>query len=357
MRPAITVKPAGGRPWGQRFRRDVARSLARSLVIAVFGLLCAAGLLSAQGQPREDLSRLIPPVAGIAVPAAAPVDQAIRQKRYGEAERFLAAEIQQSPRSAGLLQRIADVFFLDHRYLNCAIALKKAEALEPLDERHRFLLAMSYVLMGHEDWAHPELETLQKQNPKQALYPYWLARLEFSRRRYPQALQALQRALQIDAGNANAWDLQGLCNYALGRYEDAVQSYRKAVAANRRGKPSPWPALDFGSLLIKMGRFGEAGTMLREAIRLDPNLAQAHQQFGLLLEKQHDLAGAVAELSKAAGLAPGDPDPHYALARISRDRGDNAGAERETALFERLRQNKDRTDRPTSVSVPSLDQY
>ena len=349
MRSAITDNPAIGE-WGRRLRRGVA--------VVVFGALCAAGL-SAQRPSREDLSRLIPAAPGVDLPAegASPVDQAIRQKRYGEAEQLLYAEIQKNPASSGLLRRIADVFFLDHRYLNCAIALKKAETLSPLDERHRFLLAMSYVLMGHEDWARPELETLQKQNPKQPLYPYWLGRLEFSRRRYPQALQRVQQALTVDPGYANAWDLQGLCNYALGRYDAAVQSYQKAVGANHRGTPSPWPPLDFGSLLIKMGRFGEAGPMLREAVQLGPNLAQAHEQLGLLLEKQHDLAGAVAELSKAAGLAPNDPDPHYGLARIFRNRGEKARAARETELFEKLRKKQDQADQPAVPSSRSRSQY
>lgn len=314
----------------------------RGLAAVALGLLCAAEL-GAQSRPPEDLSRLIPPVPGISLPAGgtSPIDRAVQQKRYGEAEQLLYAEIQKSPGSVRLLQRIADVFFLDRRYLNCAIALKKAEALKPLDERHRFLLAMSYVLLGQEDWARPELETLQKQNPKQPLYPYWLARLEFARRRYPQALQALQQALKVDAGYANAWDLQGLCNYALGRYDDAVLSYQRAVEANRRGANSPWPPLDFGSLLVKMGQLDEAGALLREAVRDDPNLAQAHEQLGLLLEKLHNFAGAEAELSTTARLAPADPEPHYALARIFRNLGESARAASESELFERLREAQD----------------
>lgn len=315
-------------------------------IVAAVALVwfCATGLW-AQRRP-EDFSRLLPPVAGIHVPVegASAVNRALQQKHYGEAEQLLYAEIQKNPASAVLLQRIADVFFLDHRFLNCAIALKKAEALDPLDERHRFLLAMSYVLMGYEDWARPELQALAAQNPKQPLYPYWLARLEFSRRRYLQALQKVQQALKVDAGYANAWDLQGLCNYALGRYDEAVVSYQKAVAANRRKARSPWPPLDFGSLLVKMGRLDEAGKALREAVRLGPNLAQAHEELGLLLEQQKDLHGAETELQIAARLAPADPGPHYGLARIYRNRGEAARAARESALFGKLKKARDNAE-------------
>lgn len=343
---------------GNHAPRRECRIAGRALAAAVFILLCAAGM-RAQSRPPDDFSRLIPPVPGIGslAPGGTPVDAAIRQKRYGEAERLLYADIQAHPQSAVLLQRIAGVFFLDHRYLNCAIALKKAEALSPLDEHNRFLLAMAYVLMGHEDWARPELQTLQKQNPQQPLYSYWLARLEFSQRRYPQALQHLQQALAVDPGYANGWDLQGLCNYALGRYDAAAQSYRKAVAANRRTVHSPWPPLDFGSLLIKMGRLAEAGPLLREAVQFDPNLEQAHEQLGLLLEKQGNFAQAEAELSRATELAPADPDPHYALARIFRNQGQKIRAARETGIFEKLRREQDQSRAPVSFrNRPGLEQ-
>jgi hypothetical protein len=49
------------------------------------------------------------------------------------------------------------VFFLDGKYLNVAIALKKAEKVSPLDDQSRFQLAMSYVILNHAGWARPEL--------------------------------------------------------------------------------------------------------------------------------------------------------------------------------------------------------
>ena len=39
-------------------------------------------------------------------------------------------------------------------------ALKKAEALAPLDSQERFQLALAYIAMKRGDWARPELERL-----------------------------------------------------------------------------------------------------------------------------------------------------------------------------------------------------
>ena len=48
------------------------------------------------------------------------------------------------------------VFFLDHNYLNTVIAMKKAEALQPLEEKDRFTLAMAYVILHRPDWVRPD---------------------------------------------------------------------------------------------------------------------------------------------------------------------------------------------------------
>lgn len=320
--------------------------LGRAVMLA---LLLGCGL-RAQELPHEDYGQLLSLAPGPAAlnPGERQVEAAIQQKHYGEAEQLLYARIQKTPAPAALLRQIGGVFFLDHRYLNCAIAMKKAEALAPLDERSRFLLAMSYVLMGHPDWARPELTALSRQNPQKALYPYWLARLDYGKRRYPQALVELQQALKIDAAYANGWDLQGLCQYAEGKYALAVASYTRAVEENLKGTRSPWPPLDFGSLLVKLGRLDEAAAQLREAVRLDGGLEPAHLQLGLVLEKQHHRAAAMAELEQAASLAPRDPAPHYGLARMYRNDGEMARASTESARFEKLRQELDAATSPKS---------
>src|SRR5438034_11645754 len=75
------------------------------------------------------------------------LDAAVKARNYERAETLLAHEIEKDPKSPQLLTLLAGIFFLDGNYLNCAIAMKKAEALAPLDERSRFTLAMSYIVL------------------------------------------------------------------------------------------------------------------------------------------------------------------------------------------------------------------
>src|SRR5918994_6449936 len=81
------------------------------------------------------------------------LQRALASKNYERAEQLLAEAIARQPTSRQLLTRIARVFTMDRKPLNAAIALKKAEALGPLDNQERLQLALAYVAMKRGDWA------------------------------------------------------------------------------------------------------------------------------------------------------------------------------------------------------------
>src|ERR1700730_70864 len=169
------------------------------------------GLLVAQ-QPLPDVETL-PSLM------RADVAQAIRARDYLKAEQILVREIDRNPRSPKLLTFAGGVFFLDGKYLNAAIAIKKAEAVAPLDDPSRFTLAMSYIAMDHRDWARPELEKLTQKNAENPLYLYWLARLDYDGQQYSRAIEKLERVIAIDPNYMKAYDNLGLCFEATGRLD------------------------------------------------------------------------------------------------------------------------------------------
>jgi len=93
----------------------------------------------------------------------------IRTRDYKAAEQLLAEEAARDRGSQPILLVLANVLFLDGKHLNCAVVLKKAEKLAPLDERNRFLLALSYVTIGRLHWAGPEFERLAQASPSNAV--------------------------------------------------------------------------------------------------------------------------------------------------------------------------------------------
>jgi tetratricopeptide (TPR) repeat protein len=270
------------------------------------------------------------------------IAEALRTGAYDRAETLLLEAAEAQPRSAEVLRQLGGVFLARGRPLNAAVALKKAEAIEPLDERSRFTLVMSYVALGRRAWARPELARLAEAAPRSALYPYWVARLDYDDGQYATAVTGLRRALELDPAFMRAYDNLGLCYEALGRFDEATRSWEEAIRLNDREETkSPWPPLNFGLMLTRLDRLDEAEALFRQAVRCDSRLSQAHYQLGITLEKKSRAKEAVAELEEAARLDPASAEPPYALARLYRRVGDKEKADQALQRFQEIRKDKD----------------
>src|SRR5215831_9365535 len=126
------------------------------------------------------------------------IEEALKRHEYERAETLLVEKIEQSPKSPRLLTLLGHIFFLDGKYLNSAVAMKKAEALSPLAESDRFTLAMAYIRLNHNDWAKPELIKLTESNPQKALYPYWIGRVDYAAQQFRSAVSQFRKALTLD---------------------------------------------------------------------------------------------------------------------------------------------------------------
>jgi tetratricopeptide (TPR) repeat protein len=312
-----------------------AACMAWSLVLPPHSTWCQSGV----DEPYPEA----PAIASLQLPpeTADQLQKAVSRRDYITAEKLLLSEIDRdahSPRAARLLAFAGTVYFRNQDYLNAAIAWKKSEAIAPLDPNIRFLLAMDYIRTAHPDWARPVLESLAKQNAKEALYPYWLGRLDYDGHQYNNAIRHFQHAIELNPYMARAYDNLGLCYYYQNQNDQAVTNYEKAIELGRKSAdPSPWPYLNLAITQQFLDRDADAEKNLREAIRLDPAFAKAHFQLGTVLEDLQRLDEALAELREAARLDPSYPEPHMAMARVLRKLGQEAAAREEVSAYLRLR--------------------
>jgi tetratricopeptide (TPR) repeat protein len=278
------------------------------------------------------------------------LETAIKQHDFKRAETILVKESERDPksmRSAKLLEFAGGIFFLDGEYLNSIIAWKKADALAPLADSNRFTLAMAYVKLSRRDWARSELEKLAAAQPRNPLYLYWLARLDYDAHNYTAAITQLERVIELDPKMMRAYETLGLCFDYLGKFDQAIKNYNRAVELNRvQAKPSPWPHLDLAISLVAVNQLGEAEKNLREALRYDGELPQAHYQLGRVLEMQGDHQAAVQSLKQAATLNSSYPEPHYLLGRIYQRMGESQLAKAEIERFQQL-------DKAWQISAPT----
>lgn len=275
--------------------------------------------------------------------APATVEQlqhAVNQSDYVAAEKLLLPEIGKdahSPRAARLLAYIGVIYFRDQDYTNAAVAWKKSEAIAPLDPTLRFSLAMAFIHMNRAEWARQILESLASQNANEALYPYWLGRIDYDGHEYERAIQHFEHAIQLDGSLARAYDNLGLCYFYENQNELALTKFQKAIELERASDhPSPWPYLNIAVTEQFLNRSAEAEKNLREALRLDPNFTKAHFQLGTVLEDLGRSEEALKEFRRAAELDPAYAEPHMAMARLLHKLGQESAAREETRTYLRL---------------------
>lgn len=321
--------------------RSFSRACSQALTLGIT-LLCWRAPAAQQGQvvlnplasPAGNLLQL--PVSAA---AKATLSGELSKRDYAGAEQLLIGAIERNPHSPQLLTFLGGVYFLAGSYLECAVAMKKAEVLASLPDPDRFTLAMAYILLGHSDWAQPELERLIKSEPRNALYYYWLSRIEYDRKLYAAAVVQARKAIQLDSRFTRAYDHIGLCYEGLGKYSDAMKAYRTAVGLNGQSRPpSPWPPLDFGALLVRLNKLNAGATYLEEALRYDPRFPQAHCQLGLLYEKRGQWEQAIQQLRAAGSLNPSYAEPHYLLGRAYEQMRRTREAQAEFSTFKKIKQ-------------------
>jgi tetratricopeptide (TPR) repeat protein len=114
------------------------------------------------------------------------------------------------------------------------------------------------------------------------------------------------------------------------RIEEGMQWARRAMAADPSAAAPRYAA---GRLWEVAGRYDEAEADYREAIRLAPDHARAHNNLGGVLHTQGRLDAALACYRKALELDPAQPEANQNYATLSRD-----GRARELAVAGYLRQ-------------------
>jgi tetratricopeptide (TPR) repeat protein len=146
-------------------------------------------------------------------------------------------------------------------------------------------------------------------------------------KQFDKAEAALKQATTDDPKDYRAWFDLGFLYGATKRTPEAIDAYKKSVAA----KPDVFESnLNLGLLL---GDTAEAAQYLRAATKLKPQtnpqkeLARAWYSLGHVLKD--DPAAAADAFAESAKLDPTNPQPHLAAGHALAKKGDVPAAERE----------------------------
>jgi tetratricopeptide (TPR) repeat protein len=105
-----------------------------------------------------------------------------------------------------------------------------------------------------------------------------------------QAIEAYQKALELNSDAAGALVNLGTIYYRQRRFPEAEKHYLDAIAAD---PGYPLAQFNLGNLCDEQGRLDEALDHYRRALTLNPNYADAHFNLALLCERTGDPLRAV----------------------------------------------------------------
>ncbi|MCZ6573263.1 MAG: tetratricopeptide repeat protein [Planctomycetota bacterium] len=134
--------------------------------------------------------------------------------------------------------------------------------------------------------------------------------------RHEEALAANDRALEIDPDSAVAYYNRGFVLRSLGRHEKVLEAWERSLALDS-DQADVWN--DKGLSLANLGRYPEALAAYSRALEIDPKYAFAHHNRGNTLLALHKLGEAVKSYTEAIRLAPEDPTPYFSRGNAYRD--------------------------------------
>jgi tetratricopeptide (TPR) repeat protein len=240
-------------------------------------------------------------------------------RRVPEAQAMLAAfaGADQSARAQSLLGEIAEK---DGKFEDAGAHFARAVELEP-DEDNAWQLACDLLRHWAFDAAVAELQAASAKFPASKRLRLGLGAALFGDAHYAEAIPVFADLLAGDPANATYAGLLGIaCNAPM----QAANPRCTALVAFAQAHPEDaGTALSAATLLWTASENGGqsgpntdlARTLLARAIAIDPGLADAQLEMGVVLQDESDWKGSIPYLERAIQLDPGLSQAHYRLAR------------------------------------------
>jgi tetratricopeptide (TPR) repeat protein len=223
-------------------------------------------------------------------------------------------------------------------------AFQEAAMREPSNEEYRFDYGNSFVQHGKVASAIEVFRAAVADLPRSWKLRAGLGSACYLAGDYESAAQALLEAVRLKPDATPAWFLLGEAYESATRSQPAIET---AFGSYLKSAPrDAWAYYHYGAILYQRAQasgradYHEAVLNLNQALRLDPKLAQAYLELGLIAMAEGKTEQSITALQKAVSLEPGLAAAHYRLGLAYQRLGNGTRAQEEMSRFRALKQDE-----------------
>jgi tetratricopeptide (TPR) repeat protein len=286
-------------------------------------------------------------------PVADGVDRARKLLESGQLDeaRKLAAELVAANVGTvreGMLRNLqGDIEERAGNLIAAAEAFQRAAHLDASEE-HLFDWGNNLLSLRAPDDALQVFEAAIKRHPDSARLHVGLGISRYARGEYNPAVQSFCRAADLEPTDPRPieflGEMYGVAPDLASEITERVARFAKAQPAVASGQyyyaMNLWRAPGAPTEAGKDETLKTVESLLRRAVNLDAGMTKAHLQLGILLSEQRRFDEAIPSLAEAVRLDPNLGQAHYRLAQAYQRTGQKELAAREFAAFERLKPRK-----------------
>jgi tetratricopeptide (TPR) repeat protein len=224
--------------------------------------------------------------------------------------------------------QLADYYTVIHLLSNAYIALERPmEALpylhelleiDPEDEMVMFMLKNVYDALGDLDGQLVYFSDFVNKNPYSEIGWYNLGLAQTETNDLDGALRSFDFALLIDDYFIAAYFEKGRIQELMGDYAKAIDTY---MSGFEYFDPNGFSYLRIAACYRQLKNYQKAKIYYRKALKLDPDLDEAHLEMAVLSLDEENLFEAVHHIKIAVGMNIDNPDYHIIAANIFRQGG------------------------------------
>jgi tetratricopeptide (TPR) repeat protein len=251
-------------------------------------------------------------------------------------QRAVAAD--DSPESHSIL---AKAYALRRDWPHVEAELKRQLELDAYDEKTYFLLSQAYLMQEDFPSAITVLQNGIKVFDKSPQLQLSLGVAYYGARNFPGAVDQFLKVMDLAPDLPQPYAFLGrILEHAGNRQAEVMRRFAE-FQANNPNNPLGY-VLHAKAIIAQLPPAGyppeatAAEGMLRKALSLHEEDAEAHLLLGTLLERKENYTEAATHLERSIALNPKNAAAHYRLARVYLRLGRKEAAEEQRAIHEKL---------------------